>query len=378
MLTPLLTLRGHTDSVYSVAIHPNGVIAATGSLDRVVTIWDLATGKPLQSFNAQQTQGQGHTGQVLAVAFSPQGDLVASAGSDNQVRLWDMPQPWLEPLAGVVGLLPLGKDAQRTAANKMPRSLVHAMMVDSLAFDPTGKFLATGCHDGNLRIWEMAKGTTTKSIVAHTLMAQGLLVQNPIYAVAWLPDGKQVISASYDRSSKLWDVASGNLVREFKGAPDPIPSDKPKEKPTGLLGHRDQVFTLALSKDGKTMATGSSDRTIKLWDVASGKVIREFMNPDMKPDFAGEPSPSHPGWVQAIAFTPDGKKLVSVGPAAMNRGYLAVWSVPDGKRLAAFETDLGPLFSVAITTDGSKLLLGCGPKERRESSAEAVMVKMPA
>src|SRR5262245_6017213 len=97
-LSILTTLRGHTDTIYSVAISPAGRMAATASLDRSVTIWDLATGAVIKTINAQQ--GQGHTGQVLAVAFSPLGDFLASAGADNQARLWDVPMPWLDPLAG--------------------------------------------------------------------------------------------------------------------------------------------------------------------------------------------------------------------------------------------------------------------------------------
>ena len=373
-LSVLSSLRGHTDSVYSVAISPDGKLAATGSLDRNVTLWDLTTGNVLRTITSKDN-GPGHTNQVLAVAFSPNGEMFASGGGDNQVRLWDVPQPWVEPLAGLVGSLPILREAQRTTSTR-PRVFAHPLMVDAVAFDPTSKLLATGCHDGSLRIWDVLKGQTTKSITAH-VQQQPQQIQHPVYAVAWMPDGKQVLTASYDRSMKLWDAASGNLVREFKGAPSPIPGDKPPEKTTGPQGHRDQVFSIAVTKDGKWIATCSSDRTVKLWDAATGKVVREFAGPEFKPLFAGEPVPSHPGWVHAVAFTPDQKKLVSVGAAPMNRGYLAVWSVPDGKRLAAFETDLGPIHSVAITPDGSKLLLGCGPKERREPAAEAVLVNFP-
>lgn len=405
-LSILSTLRGHSDTIYSVAISPDGKMAATASLDRAVIIWDLASGNVLKKIEGQQ----GHNGQVLTVAFSPQGDFLASGGADNQARLWDVPMPWLDPLAGTVGTIPLVREAARQAANKGPRSFGHALMVNSVAFDPSGKFLATGCHDGNLRIWEVAKGQNTKAITAH-VQTQPQQVQHPIYAVAWMPDGKQVLSASFDRSMKLWDVASGNLVREFKAAPDPSPIEKPLEKkeepdkkdakppekkdakppekkeakapepkkddgPPGPPGHRDQVFAAVVSKDGKTIATCSSDRTVKLWDAAKGKVIREFAAPDLTAGFPGEAAPSHPGWVHAIAFTPDEKKLVSVGAAPMNRGHLAVWSVADGKRLAAVESEF-PLYSVAVTSDGKRLLLGCGPKDRRQSEADVVLVKFP-
>ena len=64
-------------------------------------------------------------------------------------------------------------------------------------------------------------------------------------------------------------------MKEFKAAPDPNPGDK-VEPPKEPVGHRDQVFTAVFTKDGKQFATGSSDRTVKLWDVATGKVVRDF------------------------------------------------------------------------------------------------------
>src|SRR5262249_18877215 len=151
-------------------------------------------------------------------------------------------------------------------------------------------------------------------------------VQHPIYAVLWTADHKQLLTASFDKSVKLWDVTSGNLVREFKPAPEPKPiapkkdemkkedagswfcggpvkkEEPKKDEPPGPPGHRDQVFTMALSQDGKFLATGSSDRTVKLWEVATGKVVRDFANPDLTPVLPCEPAPSHPGWVHGVRF----------------------------------------------------------------------------
>jgi WD40 repeat protein len=206
-----------------------------------------------------------------------------------------------------------------------------------------------------------------------------------------------VFTASYDKSVKLWDVASGNLVREFKAAPDPRPEPKVEEpkkddkkeepkkeepkkeepkKDLGPPGHRDQVFSIAVSKDGKLLASGSSDRSVKVWDVATGAVVRDFANPDFKPVLPGEPAPSHPGWVHAVRFTPDGAFVVSGGAVGTRKGYLAVWRAADGKRVYGAERDGGPVRSVAVTPDGTRLVLGCAAAKGKPE-AEVVVVKLP-
>src|SRR5256885_1364904 len=97
-------------------------------------------------------------------------------------------------------------------------------------------------------------------------------------SVAFSPEGKTLASGSYDKTIKLWDVASGELLRS-------------------LEGHRDSVLSVAFSSDGKTLASGSNDTTIKLWDVASGELLRSLEG--------------HRDSVRSVAFSSDGKTLAS-------------------------------------------------------------------
>jgi len=91
----------------------------------------------------------------------------------------------------------------------------------------------------------------------------------------------------------------------------------------------------------------------------------------LKPD-----GTAHPGFVQSVRFTPDGSKLVTVGTAPKNKGYLAVWNVADGKPLAGYELAVGPIYSVDVTADGTAVL-GCGPKVARgPTDSEAVMLPL--
>jgi WD40 repeat protein len=365
---PIAVLKGHTDPIYTVAVSPDARIAATGSFDKTIKLWDLATRKEVYVLAGKN----GHQNQVLAVAFSPSGTTLASGGSDNVVKLWDL---------RLLKLSRLWQAVFEPAVKGVP----HPNLVDAVAFDKTGTLLATGCHDGILRICDVAKGTITKTINAHTTPQP-----NPIYTVAWSPDAKQVATGSFDKSIKVWDAASGNLVRQIRPGTERIPPAPVLAKTApGLIGalgssflnapnepgHRDQVFTLAYTKDGKFLASASSDRTIKLWEAGTGNLVREFPNSTLKAPGFGQPQPSHPGFIHMVRFTPDESKLVSVGTAPRGQGYLAVWKVADGSLLSGQELPLGPIYAFDLLKDG--VLLGCGPKARFQSEAEAVLVPMP-
>lgn len=365
--------------VADLAFHPTAPqLVGIRKTDAVV--WNVAgqSGQTLPPEFGRVIQAFSHPKGPASLAFNGEGQFY-TAGEDKLIRRF------------------------RIASDVPVKNLQHPNLVDCVAFDDTGNLLATGCHDGILRIWDLPKNTAVKSINAH-VQTSPQNVQNPIYAVLWSPDHKQIFTASFDRTVKLWDVASGNLVREFKAAPGPQPiepkkeeprkeelkkdekkdkgekkeatKEAKKEEPPGLPGHRDQVFSMALTKDTRFLATGSSDRTIKLWDVATGRVVREFPNPDLKAVLPGEAAPAHPGWVQCVRLTPDGQFLVSAGPAPRGKSYLAVWRVADGKRLHGEERECGPIHSLAITPDGTKLILGCAPL-RGKAGAEALVIKLP-
>jgi WD40 repeat protein len=298
---------------------------------------------------------------VKSVAYSSDGGLLLTATEDKQARAW------------------------KPASDQPTKTLQHPNLVDAVAFDKTGTLLATGCHDGILRVWDVAKGQATKTINAHTQPQP-----SAIYTVAWTPDGKQLATGSYDRSIKFWDADSGKLVREIKPGTERLPPDAKLVATAPALvgsfagarfgappepGHIDQVFALAFTKDGRYLASGSSDRTVRLWDTKTGKHVRDFPNPSLKPPGPGLLSPSHPGFVHCIRFTPDGSRLVSAGTAPRGQGYLAVWNVADGRLLAAQELALGPIYALDVTPAG--VVLGCGPKARFASESEAVVVPLP-
>ncbi|MBN9523512.1 WD40 repeat domain-containing protein, partial [bacterium] len=327
--------------VVAAAVTKDGQKLAVSAADGAVKLFTVGDAKLVGSFPAGAP--------AVGLAFHPTAPALVGVLNNKSAAAWavnfapPMPADAGKPLqsyphpAAAFGpvfladgqFLTAGEDKTgrrfKIAGDAPTKNLPHPNLVDAVAFDETGKVLATGCHDGELRLFDVEKAALSKQVKAHVqTMPQNQ--PQPIYAVAWAPGGKQLLTASFDHSLKLWDSASGNLVREFKAAPEPKPGDK-VEPPKGPVGHRDQVFSAVFTKDGKFLATGSSDRTVKLWDVASGNVVRDFPNPDLKAPFPGEPPPSHPGWVHAVRFSPDEKLIFSAGPAPRYKGYVAAWAV---------------------------------------------------
>jgi WD40 repeat protein len=144
-----------------------------------------------------------------------------------------------------------------------------------------------------------------------------------VVSVAFSPDGKQVISGSSDdKTLKLWDVASGREVRTF-------------------TGHSSGVNSVAFSPDGRQVISGSSDdKTLKLWDVASGREVRTFTG--------------HSSRVNSVAFSPDGRQVIS----GSSDRTLKLWDVASGREVRTFIGHSSGVSSVAFSPDGKQAISG--------------------
>lgn len=369
--------EGANGAVTALALSKNGALVAAGGADQTVRVYNAADGKVLGTFQVKAG--------VRGLAFNTAGNVLAAACADNSVLAWSTPFTAGQPVpagfgkalpslthrkpatsvafAPDTGLLWSASDDQTVRGWKFSvegaKSLAHPNFVDAAAFDASGEKLATACHDGQVRVWDVDKAKVAKAITAHT---------SPIYCLTWTADGKQVVSGSQDQSLKLWDAAEGKMVREFK-AYKAGESEK---------GHRAGVFAAAFSPSGKHLASAGWDRGIKLWNVADGTVAREFVNPKLKDnEIKGNPPTAHPGFIYGLRFTPDGKRLISAGLGKEDRGYLAVWNVADGALLHAEELPIGYIYSLAVSPDGKQIAIACGRHKKDQHECRAYVMKMP-
>jgi len=203
-----LTLE-HTSDVHSVAFSSNGEHVVSGSSDKTIKVWNVATGRLEQTLN-------GHTNWVLSVAFNNDGTKVVSGSSDNTIKVWNV------------------------ATGETEQTLNgHNATVYSVAFNDDGTKVVSGSLDRTIKVWDVATGEMEQTFNGYN---------RAVYSVAFSPNGEHIVSGSC--CVKVWNVATGRLERTF-------------------IGHNAQVNSVAFSPDGKHIASASNDETIKVWDTLS-------------------------------------------------------------------------------------------------------------
>ncbi len=293
-----MVLKGHTKSVWVVAVTPDGKTVVSGSEDNMLKAWDLATGQCRATF-------EGHTNLVFGVAITPDGKTVISGSEDTMLRVWDLNS---------------GQSRATFADHK------HAVYCVRVTAD--GKTAVSGSADNTLKVWDIGTDHCQRTLEGHT---------KPVSAVAVTPDGKTVVSASYDKTLRAWDLTTGR-------------------RRATLEAHAGRVLGVAVMADGKTIVSGSDDRTLKVWDLATGQCRATFeghtgwvwcvaVTPDGKTAVSGSYDNTLKVWdletgqcratfeghtssVYGVAVTPDGKTVVS----ASKDKTVRVWDLPEPDR----------------------------------------------
>lgn len=375
-----LQLAGTTGLIFTLALSQDGQMLATGGREGHLSFWRLPTGELHQVIETK-------AGAIRFLAFSPDGKFLASGHhEDLAIRLWAI-------------------DAR--AQLHLQRTLLgHTQTIWSIAFDPapaaqpeahrggnrgeTRQRLVTGSSDHTVRVWDAETGHTLymlrgqpRVLAAHTVrqlpptlldgqagepqtpewvlaaagydqlihlwQGQGNAVgstrrvlrgaRGPLYAVAISPDGRSVVAGGYDRTIYLWDWASGQLRQTFGG-------------------HTNSVYALAFHPDGKLLASGSGDGTIRLWLVPETKD-----GPESVADGALVAQPvavlqADLDVVHDLAFSPNGRFLARGGSDRL----LRLWDMTQrhypelvaARRQVQDESE-EDIFAVAFSPDGSKV-----------------------
>jgi len=378
----LATFEGHKGSVRSIAFSADSRLLASGDQNGVVRIWDASARQPLGAFPAlarpiacvqfspdgrmlavatgderESSPGSvtlwdvgtgrtlgtldGHARGALSVAFSPDGATIATAGADGVVRLWD-------------------------TATRSPRNTLKYSGCQSVAFSPDGRILASAHQGGDVVLWDARGGRQLGLLKGH---------RDQVYQVVFSPDGRSLATAGKDRTVKLWSLATRRQtaratlkrdltpVRSVAYSPDgrtlavadgPLDAggtvtlwDLAARRPTATLeGHERGVVTVVFSPDGTSLASGSCDGTIRIWEVATGTCRHEL------PGLSG---------LTELAFSPDGRLLASAGEG----NIVTLWDVATGTEASRLTDLRWPVYTVAFSPDGTLLATGGGAPDNR-------------
>ncbi len=339
-------LEGHTAPVNSVAFSPDGLILVSGDAGGAIIFWDVAARQPITTLSDADDM-------IRSLAWSPDGQLVAAGGAEN-VTLWDV------ETRQAVGQLDVGETRKGI----------------SVAFSPDDQTLASGrcshleangtCTEGEVRLWDVETlELIDDPLIEHT---------NEVLSLAFSPDGELLASGSWDATVIVWDMDTGepigpplaghtDYVSAVAFSPDGqmlasgswdntivVWSMEDQQTEYSLSGHAGAVYSLALGADGRTMISGGADHKVILWNLAANQSV-------------GETLAGHVTWVNSIASSPDGQLIASGSCSQWDeeteecaQGEIRLWDV-DARRLVgdplAAHADF--VSSVAFSPDGRTL-----------------------
>lgn len=331
------TQQDEGGALNALAVDPKGRWIATGSEEGLVRLWsveELRSVAPMTPIELRRPLDSSLSA-VASLAFAPGGELLAVTTEDGRVRV-----------------LSTARFAAEQSGSVISQQSLSGTVAEDCLFLPDGR-LVLACSDGVIRLLSLAGGKLA-AVHGHV---------GPITALALSEDGSQLLSASADRTLRLWScyallpttlfTGHREKVRDLCFSPDGGTLATASDDGTVWLwdatsgevhhilrGHSNYVRSLAYSSDGEWLASGSGDRSIRLWDAETGELFTIW--------------DGHTKWVSDLAFSPDDRYLAS----ASGDGTCRIWDVEEERCVTVFEGHGKWIHSLAWNAAGTRVLSG--------------------
>ncbi|MBC8352054.1 MAG: protein kinase [Planctomycetes bacterium] len=340
---------GHQGPVYSVAFSPDGKNIVSGGYDKRALLWKAEDLKPFD-FDGLLADEEvrppkfvpfdGHTAPVRSVQFSGDGSLILSAGHDNTVKVWSVEDA--SPLKTLRG---------------------HDSWVRASAFSPDGQWVLSGGYDNHARLWNIEGYEEIRVLRGRVLEGH----QDAIMAVSFSRDGHLIATASRDRTAKIWNADTGEELLSLREGHSFLASDSAffsdnKRLMTSAVDNTVRIWdvasgvesrrlertgraaSVAVSHDDRWIATGSDERTAKLWNADTGELVHIL--------------DGHKVEITAVAFSPDDRFVYS----GDGNGRGVLWNRQTGEQLRRLDWHTSKVAAARFTPDGARLLTASDDK----------------
>ena len=224
-------LEAHSDTVFSATMNPARTLIATGSYDRKIILWDVATGEQVRTL-------AGHNGAIFDLAFSPDGSILASASADQTVKLWQV--------------------SSGVRLDTLSQPLKEQYVV---RFSPDGKLVVAGGLDNRIRVWKVV--SRTKPQINPLLFAR-IAHEGSVIQLDFAADGSRLISIGDDQTMKLWDAREFNQLYGFEKQPD-------------------VTNCLTVARTSNSFVVGRADGSVQRYEFDPGRSVAQTSNGDVAP-----------------------------------------------------------------------------------------------
>ncbi|KAF9432568.1 hypothetical protein BGZ76_010624 [Entomortierella beljakovae] len=392
--SPVKTLKGHDGDVTSIVYSADGSTIASGSDDKTVRLWDVETGTPfhtlqghtlrvtsvvycaeidqiasgswdktvrLWNLNASNTLGntRGHSRKVTSILYSPQGSAVASGSEDHSIRLWKTSTGRsvhnLKKHKAKVTCLAFSRDERQFASGSEDGTVEiwnvydginigtlrgHTREVNSVAYSNRKDQLATGSWDSTVGLWDINPRDKTSELKVpektHVLKGHTL----PVTTVVYSPVDGTIATGSWDNTVRLWkdgddeDEPEEDEDIEVERDEDGVRIVKTVKELRVLRGHTKWVNSVVFSGDGAKIASGSHDKTVRIWNTEDGESLHELTG--------------HSLGVISVSFSVDGDQVAS---GSLDK-TVRLWDVENGTVLFTLQGHTAMISSVSYSPFG--------------------------